>query len=252
MTPPEVLALAPPGRAPDTPGWRVRVVPNKFPAVARHEVVVHGPQHARSLGQLAPELLDDVAFAWQRRAEVARTDGVAYLHAFVNEGKGAGASLSHSHSQLAGLSGAPPGAADPLPAEGGPCGFCTVLGQELEAGARVVLERDGLVAACPFAGRVPYETVIAPVLCERDGLTSTLLAPALRLAGEITARLHRLEGEVPLNVWLRAGGLSGAHAHWRLEILPRLTVFAGLELGAGLYVNPLAPEEAAVRLRPAS
>ena len=84
---------------------------------------------------------------------------------------------------------------------------------------------------------------IAPVEPEADGLRSELLAPALRLLAELVRRLHSLEGPVPLNAWLHEG------AHWHLELVPRLAILAGLELGAGVYVNSLPPEEAAERLR---
>jgi UDPglucose--hexose-1-phosphate uridylyltransferase len=202
----------------------VRVVPNLYPAVEGQEVVVHSPRHVRSLAELDDGELDLVAEAWGRRAQ-ARPGG--YLHAFVNEGREAGASLAHSHSQLVWLPEAPPA----VEAERG-----------LAAG-EAVLERDGLAAVCPWASRLPYEVQIAPVEPERSGLRSELLGPALRLLAELVRRLRRLEGPVPLNAWLHEG------AHWHLEVVPRVSVLAGLELGAGVYVNSLPPEEAAARLR---
>jgi UDPglucose--hexose-1-phosphate uridylyltransferase len=106
------------------------------------------------------------------------------------------------------------------------------------------LELGGLAATCPWASRLPYETVIAPIEPEADGLSSPLLAPALRLLAGLVRRLHDLEGPVPLNAWLESGG-----GDWRIVLLPRLTVLAGLELGAGIFVNTLPPEEAAARLK---
>jgi UDPglucose--hexose-1-phosphate uridylyltransferase len=104
------------------------------------------------------------------------------------------------------------------------------------------LELDGVRATCPDASRVPYEVTIAPVAQEPDGFTSERLGAALRLLAEIVRRLRSLEGAVPLNAWLHNG------AHWHLELVPRLTLLAGIELGAGIYVNPLPPKEAAKRL----
>lgn len=92
------------------------------------------------------------------------------------------------------------------------------------------------------AGRAPYELLIAPSEHRPDG-DANLFAAALRLLRDGISRLRAIEGPVPINAWAHAGG------HWHLEVLPRLTVLAGLELGAGLYVNSLPPEEAAKALR---
>jgi len=217
-TPPETLRL---GDGPT--GWRVRVVPNLYPALERQEVVIHGPEHRRSLGELDDVTLDLVAEAWQRRAH----DAGGTVFAIVNEGHSAGASLPHSHSQLAWLPGPPPG----------------VLAERGLPEVEPILARDGLVAGCPRASRVPYELQIAPERSEPDGLRSDLLAPALRLLAELVRRLHALHGDdLPLNVWLHDG------AHWHLELLPRTTRLAGLELGAGVWINPVPPEQAADEL----
>jgi UDPglucose--hexose-1-phosphate uridylyltransferase len=106
-----------------------------------------------------------------------------------------------------------------------------------------VAERDGLVLLCPFAGRQPYELLVSPKACEEDPFTSERLGAAVDLAADGIRRLRAAEGPVPLNLWLHAAG------HWHLEILPRLTTLAGLELGAGYFVNTLAPESAAGVLR---
>jgi UDPglucose--hexose-1-phosphate uridylyltransferase len=108
-----------------------------------------------------------------------------------------------------------------------------------------VFARDGVTAGCPVASRVPYELLIAPSQGEPDGLRSDLLAPALRILAELVRRLQRIRGErlVPLNAWLHDG------PHWHLELFPRTTRLAGLELGAGVYVNPVLPEQAAAELR---
>jgi UDPglucose--hexose-1-phosphate uridylyltransferase len=204
----------------------VRVVPNLYPALERQEVVVHGFEHRRSLGELDDATLDLVAEAWQRRAN--DTGGTVFP--FVNEGHDAGASLPHSHSQLAWLPGPPPA----LIAEGG-----------LSEGESI-LERDGLAAQCPNVSRMPYEVQIAPLHPEGNGLRSDLLGPALRLLAEIVRRLQRVRGEAtPFNAWLHDGD------PWHLELVPRTSRLAGLELGAGVYVNPVAPEAAAAALRAA-
>jgi UDPglucose--hexose-1-phosphate uridylyltransferase len=246
----------------------VRVVPNKFPAfgpwstdgdrtglfarkaaVGRQEVVVHTPRHVESLAELSTRELARVAEAWQARALAAREVGFPYVQALVNEGRGAGASLLHTHSQLFWLEDEPPLVAQERreqdAAGTGACLLCEVLEAELEQRIRVVDQRAGLVLLCPFAGRQPYEMLVAPLECEPDAFTSARLAAALSLLAEALRRLRLAAGSVAVNAWLHDGG------HWHLELLPRISVLAGLELGASVYVNTLAPEEAAERLRSA-
>ena len=220
QTPPETLRL---GDGPT--GWQVRVVPNLYPALERQEVVIHGPAHVHSIGELGDATIDLLAEAWQRRA---RDEG-GFCFPILNEGHEAGSSLPHSHSQLAWL----PAPAPLVVSERG-------LPEVIE-----VLERDGVTAGCPVASRVPYEVLIAPSRNEADGLRSDLLAPALRLLAELVRRLQRIRGEelVPLNAWLHDG------PSWHLELFPRTTRLAGLELGAGVYIDSVAPEEAATELR---
>jgi UDPglucose--hexose-1-phosphate uridylyltransferase len=247
QTPPEVFALGPPGRASDTPGWRVRVVPNKFPALAgddgRQEVVVHTPRHARSLAELTGGELDDVALAWRSRAAAARDAGFRYVHAFVNEGRAAGASLPHTHSQLLWLPDEPPLVAEEWRGID-PCALCAQLARERDDGRRVVVQSGGLLLLCPYASRGPFELLVAPLRCEGDAFASELLGAAVRLAAEGIRRLRRHEGPVPFNAWLHTSRLDDPRGHWHVEILPRLTVLAGLELGTGLWVNTLPPEDA--------
>jgi UDPglucose--hexose-1-phosphate uridylyltransferase len=214
MTPPQTLAL------PEAAEWRVRVVPNLYPALDRQEVVVHSRRHVRSIAELEPEEIDLVAEAWRRRAGAEPGN----LFPLLNEGREAGASRPHSHSQLVWLP-------EPSPVRARPKG-------------NPFFELGGLAAMCPWASRLPYETVIAPIEPEADGLSSPLLAPALHLLAELVRRLHDLEGIVPLNAWLERDD-----SDWRIVLLPRLTVLAGLELGAGIFVNTLPPEEAAARLK---
>jgi UDPglucose--hexose-1-phosphate uridylyltransferase len=169
------------------------------------------------------------------------------VQALVNEGRAGGASLDHSHSQLVWLREEPPLVAQEraVQAELEPCVLCDVLADELEQRIRVVAERDSLVLLCPFAGRQPYELLVASRECEADPFESANLGGALGLVAEGLRRLRVAEGRVAVNVWLHPA------RHWHFEVVPRLTVLAGLELGAGYYVNTLAPESAAGVLREA-
>ena len=222
-TPPETLRL------PSAGAWQVRVVPNLFPAFEGHEVVVHTPEHLRSIGDLSDGALALVAEAWRSRAEAARAAGFPYVHALVNEGRVAGSSLPHTHSQLVWLRELPPA----IVAEGD---ASAVLDGE------VVLERGGLVLLCPSSSHAPYEMRVAPMERAVGGLQSPKLGGALALAAEAVRRLRSLEPGAPLNLWLHDG------PWWHIDLVPRLTVSAGIELGSGIYVNPLPPAEAARRL----
>jgi UDPglucose--hexose-1-phosphate uridylyltransferase len=219
----------------------VRVVPNKYPAFDHQEVVVHTPDHVRSIADLDDDRMELVAQAWRRRAEAARESGYPHVFAGINEGRAAGASLQHSHSQLVWLHSEPP-APEAERAEGA-CRVCEYLRWERSEGARLVEERDGLLLLCPYAGRSPYECLVAPLEHEASGFDSDGLGAGLAFVAETLRRLRALDGPRPANLWLHDAG------HWHLEVLPRLTTFAAVELGAGLYVNTLAPEEAARALR---
>jgi UDPglucose--hexose-1-phosphate uridylyltransferase len=189
--------------------------------------------------------LDWVAEAWQARAAAARDAGFPYVQALVNEGRAAGASLAHSHSQLVWLPELPPLVVQEQAAQSGhgTCVLCRMLAEEREQRIRIVAERDGLVLLCPFAGRQPYELLVAPEECEEDAFASAKLGAALALVADGLRRLRVAEENVAANAWVHAQG------HWHIEVLPRLTTLAGLELGAGYYVNTLAPESAAGLLR---
>ena len=207
----------------------MRVVPNLYPAFVRQEVVVHTPEHRRSIARLDDAQLALVAEAWQRRERAAP----GYLHTLINEGRAAGSSLPHSHSQLVWLSDTPPA----VERESG-------LKRALEQ-AHEVADRDGVVAMCSNAPRLPYETIVAPLVPESDPWSSGLLAPALALLADIVRRLHAIGGgPVPLNAWLHHGS-----DWWHLELVPRLTTLAGIELGAEIYVNTVDPADAAKQLR---
>jgi UDPglucose--hexose-1-phosphate uridylyltransferase len=208
-TPPETLRIGDP--------WRVRVVPNLYPAFDRQEVVIHSPEHVRSFAELDDDRVGLVAEAWTSRMDAV--EGPVF--AFINEGRLAGASLPHSHSQLV-WTEVPTEPLEQLPALLAP---------------HPLARRGGVVAAVHPFGAGPYECLIAPE--EREGE----LADGLVLLRDLVRRLHTAEGQRPWNAWLHPG------PPWHLHLLPRLTALAGIELGAGVYVNVMPPERAAERLR---
>jgi UDPglucose--hexose-1-phosphate uridylyltransferase len=215
-TPPETLRVGDP--------WRVRVVPNLYPAFERQEVVIHTPEHVRSFADLSDQQVTLVAETWQQRIAAAHDEGFEYVHTLINEGRLAGASLPHSHSQLVWMREEPPAVS----------GENSVQLDELLARDDLrVLEHGGAVAVVHGSGAAPYESLIAG---------GTLADGLVGLSG-LVARLRELEGPFAWNAWLHAR--EPKHMHF----VPRLTALAGIELGAGLYVNVLPPEPAAERLR---
>ena len=250
-TPPETFALGPAGRAQTRPGWWVRVVPNKFPLFStqglregarrhlreparerRAEVVIHTPRHRRSLSELAMRELHWIAEAWQARAAAAREQGFPYVQALVNEGRAAGA-LAHSHSQLVWLPDDPPLVARGRgPGGGGDCVLCRMLGEERDQRIRVVDERDGLLLR--LRGTTALRDARRSAHLRGRCLHELSLGPALALVAEGLRRLRVAEGAVAVNAWVHP------RRHWHIEVLPRLSTLAGLELGAGYYVNTLA------------
>jgi UDPglucose--hexose-1-phosphate uridylyltransferase len=225
-TPPPALVLGDP--------WQIRVVPNLYPALERQEVVIHAPTHVTSLTELADEQLELVSKAWQAR-RLAEPAG--YLHAFVNEGREAGASREHSHSQLAWLPEPPPEVVREHSAK--VCPLCEAPEKGL-----LLAERQGVRMSTAWAPRAAYELLITPSGHDADPWHDRRLAAALVLAADGLRRLKRVLGDaVPVNLWLHAT------EHWHLEVVPRTSVLAGLELGAGVYAVAVDPEEAAAELR---
>jgi UDPglucose--hexose-1-phosphate uridylyltransferase len=244
LTPPELAAYGRNGGGPDEPGWTVRVVPNKYPAFDGQEVVIHGPLHADAVADLAPGVLEAVVEAWRDRREHHRSAGASHLLLAINEGAAAGASLEHSHSQLVPFPKPPPVAALEMAAFANGCPLC-------QPTVSVVREADGLISFCPPWARLPYETWIAPAAHQPLAPLDAGLAAAL---ADMARRFRRLLGEgTAWNAIVHDGPLSGdAPFHWHVELVPRLTVAAAIELGAGIWVNVVDPQRAAAELADAS
>ncbi len=254
LTPPEVDALRPDGGAPDGPGWRVRVVPNKYPAIeGRHEVIVHAPAHGAELEDLGDEALAEVLGMWQRRIAAQLEGGAAAVTVIGNVGAGSGASLEHPHEQLFATPLVPPLLLDELQEaerHRNRYGTCVVCDEIDKAGARAVL--SGAVAAwTPAASRFNGELWLAPAAHEADVRATDphVLAPALRRT--LTAVKASIGG-APLNFWLHSApaDLRGPF-HWHLELAPRTAALAGFELGTDIALIVKSPETAAREYRAA-
>mgnify|MGYP000203409861 CR=1 FL=1 len=280
-TPPEIFAYREAGTQPNTPGWRLRVVHNKFPAlilqgdpdrqgegmfdkmagIGTHEVIIEHPGHLDSLTTISLESFVEVLTAYRERIRfLAEDPRFRYVLIFKNWGRAAGASLEHSHSQLIGLPIVPELVMEEL--NGSKfyynwkerCVFCDMIRQELQQQVRVVLENQEFVAICPFAPRSPFEVWILPKM----HLSSYLHLPesSFRLLAEIFQEtLQRLEksiGKAPYNFILHIAPIREPelpYYHWHFEIMPKLTLVAGFEWGSGFFINPTPPEDAAQYLR---
>jgi UDPglucose--hexose-1-phosphate uridylyltransferase len=254
LTPPEVDALRPAGGAADGPGWRVRVVPNKYPALAgRHEVIIHAPDHGAELEDLGDEGLAEVLRVWQRRIDAHLTGGAAAVTLIANVGMGSGASLEHPHEQLFATPVVPPLLLDELlefERYRNRYGGCVLCDQLEAAGERLVL--DGEVGAwVPEASRFNGELWLAPAAHDADARAadSEALAPALR---RCLVAVKAVAGDAPLNFWLHTAPaeLRGPF-HWHLEVAPRTAAFAGFELGSDIALVTKDPGEAAAEYRAA-
>jgi UDPglucose--hexose-1-phosphate uridylyltransferase len=276
-TPPEVFALRPDGGGPDTPGWTVRVVPNLYPALAPdaaeppaeanrdlfgaaaarggHEVIVNGPESVTTLLELTPDQLAGAMEVWRMRMRAHAE--AAYVHVIVNERREAGASLPHTHAQLYALPFVPAAVARERERFGAHA--TRTMGQnllgdlvqdEVRRRERLIAIDDEAVLLAPYGARLPYQLMIAPrrpqARFEDDGpLGAALLHDALgRLA-------RRLGASPPLNLWVRTAPQGAEYYCWRIDVLPRLVHLAGLELGTGVGLNIVAPEQVAAELREA-
>src|SRR3954462_490586 len=277
-TPPEVYAVRPDGGTPDTPGWTVRVVPNLYPALdpesvapppfakrdlftatparGRHEVVVNAPDPGPSLANLEVEQVQAAVEVWRERVR-AHAGESAYVHVIVNERREAGASLPHTHAQVYALDFVPAAVARgragfgayPPRTMGGNL-LQALVQEEVKLGERIVAIDAEAVLMAPYGARFPYQLMLAPrrprARFDADGATGAALLHAglCRLA-------RRLGASPPLNLWIRTAPRGTEHFCWRIDVVPRLTNLAGLELGTGVYLNIVTPERAAADLREA-
>jgi len=284
LTPPEVLAYRHNGGPPNAPGWELRVVPNKFPAlriegelepsgeglydrmngVGAHEVVIEAPDHSASLATLSVDAVAEVFLTFRDRIlDLKKDPRFEYVLVFKNHGEAAGASLEHPHSQLIATPIIPIMVTEELTGSQAywerkeRCVWCDIIRQDRRDRRRVVAETGGFIALEPFAPRFPFETWILPVR-HRSAFEESSVEELRGLAimvGTFLRHMNRALSSPPFNFMLHTAPLrDGAldYFHWHLEIIPKLTRVAGYEWGSGFFINPARPEDAAEALRAAA
>ena len=283
MTPPEIFAIRSNGAPRNGPGWDLRVVPNRFPAlkveggldreadgmfdrmngIGAHEVIIETPDHDKTLASMTEGEIERVLSAFRARVQDLKQDRrFRYILLFKNHGGPAGATLEHPHSQLIALPIVPDFVRKEI--EGARhhytdkerCVFCDIVRQELAVARRIILENADIVALAPYAPRFPFETWLVP---RRHGsrfedASPTEYASLARMLKALLQRVNRALESPSYNLIVHTSPFSeetGEFYHWHLELMPRLTKVAGFEWGTGFYINPTSPEEAARVLRDA-
>lgn len=286
-TPQEILAYRPTVNGVtsqrDTPGWTMRVVPNKFPAlgiegtlnrqaegmfdkmngIGAHEVIIETSDHNATLATLTSKKIEDVLWAFRDRIlDLKKDRRFKYILIFKNHGEAAGASLEHAHSQLIALPIIPIYVAEEL--EGAKnyyifkerCVFCDLIQQEIDDTSRVVAQNEHFVTLAPYAPRFPFETWILPKQHESafENSSSRMFENLAKALKTLLMKADRVLDNPPYNLVVHSSPVqdpTNDHYHWHIEFMPKLTKTAGFEWGTGFYINPTPPEEAARFLREA-
>jgi UDPglucose--hexose-1-phosphate uridylyltransferase len=280
-TPGEIIAYRRPGTQRNTPGWRVRVVPNKFPAleiegplnkrgegiydmingVGAHEVIIESPRHLISASELTEEQLREVFWVYRDRlVDLKKDQRLVYGMIFKNVGAAAGATLEHTHSQLIVTPIVPINVWEEMTGSlefynyRGRCVYCDMIQQELATEKRIVLDTPGFVAFCPFAGRFPFETWILPKnhSSHYENIQKTEVDDLSGVMRQVIAKVEAALDRPAYNYIIHTAPFDTqalSHYHWHIEIMPSLMKTAGFEWGTGFYINPVPPEQAAAFLR---
>lgn len=264
---------------PDDPNWKLRVIQNLYPALSRdvtpppadetpgqlmtgfgfHDVVIETPLHSLHLSHLPPSQIALVLGAYTTRILHFLSDhpSIKYVQVFKNHGASAGASLTHSHSQIMALPFLPPAVAARLHSmkdyfnRTGKCSLCEFNSNDL-----LIHQSPHFVAIVPYAATFPFEMWIIP-LAHSPHFHELNAHKAVDLGGILKLMLGKMALQLnnpPFNFMIQTSPLRDSaselpHSHWFLQIIPQLSVAAGFEIGTGCYINPVFPEDAAKVLR---
>jgi UDPglucose--hexose-1-phosphate uridylyltransferase len=280
-TPAEVEAVRPTGAG--FTDWRVRTIPNKFPALLKedrlekegvgmfdvisgygaHEVVIETPDHNKQMADLTIEEMILVLNQYQHRYKTLAVDPhLKYIVIFKNFGTSAGATIEHSHSQIIALPMVPKSVLEEIQGAEhyhlthGNCVYCTMLQQEYQDRDRLVSENNSFVSFCPFVPRYSFETWIMPKQHQAHfvDLDDAGLEELAQQLSDTLNRFKRCLSNPSYNFYLHTSPINYGRPncyHWHIEIIPKLTRSIGFEWGTGLQIVPTFPHEAARFLREA-
>jgi len=281
QTPPETLVNRPNGGNANGPGWTLRAVPNKFPAlkiegnidrqgsgvfdmmngVGAHEVIIETPDHTKELSQLELPEIEAVISAYKARCLDLRKDKrFKYVLIFKNHGKSAGASLSHPHTQLIALPMIPKNVHEELVGAQhhyeykDRCIYCDMVRQEEKYEKNMVASNKTYSAYCPYVSRFAFETWIAPRahFAAFDHIKPDTIPDLVAIMKDVLSKIRVTLNAPAYNFIIHTSPIEDKireEYHWHIEIMPKLTKVAGFEWGTGFYVNPTPPELAAKYLR---
>ncbi|HPN95480.1 MAG: Galactose-1-phosphate uridylyltransferase [bacterium ADurb.Bin236] len=282
MTPTEIIADRPPDTAPDSEGWNVRVVPNKYPALdpssevdwfeeanlfngiagfGVHDVFIDTPRHDLTIATMSRRAVEKLFFVYRARYnQLEKNEKILMINIFRNYGVKAGASLEHPHSQVLATPIIPTRTQIRLNVAKEyydihkRCIVCDTIEATLKAKERVVLETERFIVFEPFASQSPFETWVAPKRhCASFG--ETLDAEIVELAQIMRDILHRIYvglGDPDYNYFIQANPARTKHRdkyHWFVQIMPRVVPSVGFELSSGIYICTSKPEDTARFLR---
>jgi len=277
-TPHEILAYRTYGTKSDTPGWWIRIIPNKFPAlvpqgnvrrikqeeffrymdgIGEHEVIIESPRHDLTIATMEQKQVEEIFLAYRERyITLSQDPRFELVTIFKNHGKAAGTSVIHPHSQVIATPITPLHIRHRLDEamryfdDNGECVFCVMLQKELSIKDRIVFETENFAAFIPFAASSPFETWVLPK--KHDSSFQSTTPERTKELGfamkTILAKLYKSLGNPDYNYVIRS---SPSHEkdveyyHWHIQILPRVSAVAGFELGSGIYINSVIPENAA-------
>jgi UDPglucose--hexose-1-phosphate uridylyltransferase len=281
MTPPEVYALREDGSLPNHAGWRLRTVPNKFPAlrvegdldrqgegfydkmngIGAHEVVIETREHDMGMDQLPRETVSDIFITFKQRILDLKKDvRFKYIQVFKNHGSLAGATIPHPHSQIVALPVVPAAVDRKLErckahfSQKERCIYCDIIRQEIEYRKRVLLENSHFIVMSPFAPMFPFELRIYPTIHSSvfQGMDDSLFPFLAEILKKNVACINTALESPAYNLVLHNAPFdrdASVYFHWYLELIPIITGTGGFELGTYSYINPTPPEEAIEILR---
>ncbi|MEA1912699.1 MAG: DUF4931 domain-containing protein [candidate division WOR-3 bacterium] len=273
-TPPEIDSFRVKGKA-NEPGWKIRVVPNKYPALTRelktgwgskgllqsikgygtHEVIIETPSHSKTLYNMNEEEISLIFKMYRKRTIILKEDkNLKCIFIFKNYGRIAGASFPHSHSQILGLPLIPPFVEEEIKRikDSLNCIYCHLI---LKAGKdkRILTKNSDFIALAPYASLVPYQITVFPLEHKPyfEEISDAEINSLSRIIKEIFQRYNKILRAPAFNFFIHTFPRDKRckNYHYHLQIMPKLTIQAGFEMGSGIFINPVPPKTAIRELK---